>query len=177
MNNEDKIRGVIDRVLWTAGATEDNRRLLAEAISESLAAPAVANAAAELSPLPQFNCTFADHSYPAYNKHAMTAYGQACFDAALAARAPKAALTDDMIIAYWLNIDSWPIGLEAGENIAKFARAIEAAAAPNAALVAALRETLRQAEGWYEECRGGDASDFGWYKEAVAALAAAGVKP
>lgn len=32
------IRSVIDRVLWTAGATESNRDLLAEAIAEAIAA-------------------------------------------------------------------------------------------------------------------------------------------
>lgn len=32
------IKSVIDRVLWTRGATQDNRRLLAEAIDEQLVA-------------------------------------------------------------------------------------------------------------------------------------------
>lgn len=43
--SKEKIRAVIGRVLWTAGATESNRELLAGAIFESLAAPSVASAA------------------------------------------------------------------------------------------------------------------------------------
>lgn len=41
--SKEKIRAVIDRVLWTAGATESNRELLADAIFESIAAPSVAS--------------------------------------------------------------------------------------------------------------------------------------
>lgn len=38
MSHLKTIRSVIDRVLWTAGAAEQNRALLAEAIAEELAA-------------------------------------------------------------------------------------------------------------------------------------------
>lgn len=141
-----------------------------DGVMDVFAAPAVANAAPKL-PEPQSLIVDADIGHRAYSAEQVLAYGQAC---AISAQAPKAALTDDQIRDIWHQ----PGPALSFANIhLNFARAIESAAAPNAALVEALRETLRQAEGWYDECRGGDASDFGWHKEAVAALASAGVKP
>lgn len=63
------------------------------------AAKAVANAANSdalppLPPLPPFNCTYADHSYPAYNKHALTAYGKVCHALGVAHAAPNAQLVE-----------------------------------------------------------------------------------
>lgn len=138
-----------------------------DGVMDVFAAPAVANAAPKL-PEPQSLIVDADIGHRAYSAEQVLAYGQAC---AISAQAPKAALTE-FPEPFVTTLGSGNLYSEDQMHIA-----IEAAAAPNAALLEALRETLRQAEGWYDECRGGDASDFGWHKEAVAALAAVGVTP
>lgn len=125
--------------------------------------------------------TWYDANYTKFRDYSIYSKGAAIWNAALASvqqSSPKAALTDEQIKEI---ANEWAMATHGYVNdpfgyCIDFARAIEAAAAPNAALVESLREALRQAEGWYDECRGGDASDFGWHKEAVAALAAAGVE-
>jgi len=52
MRQDQKIRAVIDRVLWTSGATESNRALLADAICEAIATPSPANGAVGELPEP-----------------------------------------------------------------------------------------------------------------------------
>lgn len=48
--SKEIIRSVIDSVLWTCGATKENRELLAEVIAEALAAaPAAQGDAKELT--------------------------------------------------------------------------------------------------------------------------------
>src|SRR5438105_9697283 len=97
----------------------------------AIAAPAVANAAPEF-PEPQSLIVAADIGHRAYSADQMRAYGQAC---ALAAQAPQAALTDDQIH----DIMSKHVDCSFAEGLA-FARRIEAAAAPNAGLVALVQK-------------------------------------
>ena len=54
MRQDQKIRAVIDRVLWTAGATAANRALLTSAICDALVTPSPANGAVgEMPELPE----------------------------------------------------------------------------------------------------------------------------
>lgn len=103
---------------------------------------------------------------------------RAGWQSAIAAQAPKAALTDAKIMAIvGANFSRSTNGnwlADTGE-VKFFARAIEAAAAPNAGLVEALRDML---SGWrYIRASHGDLYGVGWDRaqsKAEAALAAAG---
>lgn len=137
------------------------------------AAPAVANAAVEF-PEPQSLIVDADIGHRAYSTDQMRAYGQAC---SLAAQAPKAALTDAKImtiVASNLSRSTNGNWVADTDEVKFFARRIEAAAAPNAALVEALKGLVDHLIEGDEEGLIGHAEPM---VKARAALAAAGVKP
>lgn len=126
----------------------------------SLAAPAVANAAPKLPPVPVngYGCRSMDEIFHMGAR------------AAIAAQAPKAALTDDQIRDIWHQ----PGPALSFANIhLNFARAIESAAAPNAALVEALQTIAAQSSG----IPGSTARADCMAAIARAAIAAVGVNP
>lgn len=100
---------------------------------------------------------------------------------ALAAQAPQAALTDEQIQAIWNEMCFDTPKKPGWCRHIRYARAIEAAAAPNAALVEALQKIERNECQVFDEDLGGmvlvcmDTEEM--VEVARAALAAAGVKP
>lgn len=100
------------------------------------------------------------------------------WQAAIAASSAKPALTDDEIIALYLEFDTWPERKAVGEILLKFARSIAAASGPNVGLVEALNKIIsmnrQHAEDQYGDAE--KAESWSCIVVARAALAAAGVK-